>query len=89
MPSARGAENREVVRFRASASEHDVAIGGAEQVRSLATRLVEPLPRPLAFLMDTGSVAEILGRYRQQRLEYFVKYRRCSVVIKVETRHRE
>ncbi len=49
---AHRAQDRQIVRFSAAAGEDDLLGTAAQQSRYLRTRFFQPLPRPLAVLMN-------------------------------------
>jgi len=50
-------------------------------------RGLQPLLGYLAFLVDAGRISRHFKQRSNQHFEHNRRYRRCSIVIKVETRH--
>src|ERR1700730_17338312 len=80
-------ENRLLVRLSLDPQQHDFLQVAVKQRGRFAPRGLQPLLGYLAFLMNAGRISRHLKQRSNEGFEYNRRYRRCSVVIKVETRH--
>ncbi len=86
--AARDSEQRQIICFRAAAGEDDFVSALRRQHRcDHPPRFVQFLPRRLTEIMDTGSVAEHLGHYRQHCFEHLGAHGRSRVVVEIITVH--
>jgi len=78
-------KNGEIIGLRAAAGEYDLLRLGANPFRDLPTRVVQPFPRHLPEMVDTGSVAVHFGHHRKYGVQDLRRYRRRRVVIEVKS----
>ncbi len=86
MPAA-NSKNGKVIRLGAATGKCNLLVLAAEQRRNLGARSVKRPPCRLPMMVDTGGVAKNLNQQPRMHFEYLRRYRRCRVVIKVETAH--
>ena len=78
----RRALQRQVVRFRGAAGDHDLFRARSNQVRQLLARLLHGFfRRPSETVIAAGRVAEILREVRQHGFEHPWIHSRCRVIV--------
>jgi len=83
------AENRVIVRLRASAGEHDIRSARAYERGHGRASLLHRSPRILAKRVDRAGIAVFLGKVRQHSRQNFRRNRSRRVMVEVNPLHIE
>ena len=81
------AQQRQVIRLRPAAYEHDLARMAVQQRGRLPPRHLQALFGQLAEMVDTGRVAIYFAPARPHRLENLRRYRCGRIMVEVVTLH--
>ena len=81
------AEDRSVIRLRASAGEDDFAGPCMDELRNLLASFLHRVPCLLAEPMDGGGVAEVRGQIGHHRLDHFRRDLCRCVIVQINPCH--